>query len=151
MSWNSGDLYAVAWSPDQKTLAVARDERIDFWNIKDGNLAKEIAISGFSVSLSWSPDGREIASAEGYSGPDAAIRIWNTQTGMLVKTFLGHINVVDSVSWSPDGTKLVSSSSDHTVKVWDVLTDQNLSTYNGNDFIFLQLGVHLVTVLPTQM
>ena len=32
----------------------------------------------------------------------------------------GHIAEVNSVAWSPDGTKIVSGSSDSTLKIWDV-------------------------------
>jgi WD40 repeat protein len=38
-----------------------------------------------------------------------------------------------SCSWSPDGTKIVSSSNDKTVRVWDVGRGECINTLNGHD------------------
>ena len=44
----------------------------------------------------------------------------------------GHTNRVQSVLFSPDGTTLASTSSDGTVKLWDVATKQNIATLQGH-------------------
>ncbi len=44
----------------------------------------------------------------------------------------GHIAPVNSVSYSPDGKRIVSASSDKTVKVWDARTGQELFTLKGH-------------------
>ena len=35
-----------------------------------------------------------------------------------LQTLEGHSSVVNSVAYSPDGTKIISSSSDKTIKIW---------------------------------
>jgi WD40 repeat protein len=48
------------------------------------------------------------------------VKVWDSQTGALVRSFRGHTGVVTTVAFSPDGQLLVSGSRDGTVKVWDV-------------------------------
>jgi WD40 repeat protein len=44
----------------------------------------------------------------------------------------GHSNYVNSVAYSPDGSKIISSSNDDTVKIWDANTGQCLKTLEGH-------------------
>ena len=46
-------------------------------------------------------------------------------------TLTGHSDAVHFVAYSPDGTRLASASSDGTVKIWDVITGQELLTLPG--------------------
>ncbi|XP_077518598.1 apoptotic protease-activating factor 1-like isoform X2 [Amblyomma americanum] len=50
-----------------------------------------------------------------------AILLWNANTGAALGSFKGDAEDVKSVRFSHDGSQLVSSSSDGTVVVWDVL------------------------------
>jgi WD40 repeat protein len=64
-----------------------------------------------------SPDSKKIASA---GSRDGAVKLWNVDTGKIIKTLTGHTAGVGSVSWSPDGGRMVSGSEDGTFRVWDV-------------------------------
>jgi hypothetical protein len=44
----------------------------------------------------------------------------------------GHSDAVESVVFSPDGTLALSGSNDNTIKLWDVLTGEELRTYRGH-------------------
>lgn len=50
---------------------------------------------------------------------DKKIKIWDSETGGLLKTLEGHTNFVNSVSISPDGNFIASASNDKTIKIWD--------------------------------
>ncbi|WP_416212377.1 WD40 repeat domain-containing protein [Nostoc sp. DedQUE09] len=47
-------------------------------------------------------------------------------------TLGGHANSVNGVSFSPDGKMLASASDDHTVKLWDTSTGQEIKTLIGH-------------------
>ena len=47
-------------------------------------------------------------------------------------TLKGHTSGVRSVAFSPDGTRIVSGSTDKTVKVWDANTGQEMLTLKGH-------------------
>ena len=66
--------------------------------------------------MSWSPDGRRLASGS----YDNTIGIWNATTGELEQTLEGHTGEVYSVNWSPDGRHLASGSRDKTIRIWKV-------------------------------
>lgn len=81
---------------------------------------------GQITDLQESPDGKLLASASA----DGTIKIWQKNTGILLKTLDAHTEVVTSIDFSPDGKTIISGSNDKTVRLWDVLTGQ-LSTILG--------------------
>ena len=50
----------------------------------------------------------------------------------MIKTFVGHADVVHSVVFSPDGKTIASGSTDSTIKLWDVNTGTELRTIEGH-------------------
>jgi WD40 repeat protein len=56
------------------------------------------------------------------------IRLWEVETGRLVRTLEGHADAVHFVSFSPDGTLLVSSGDDDTVRLWAAADGDLLDT-----------------------
>ncbi|MEE0268135.1 MAG: TIR domain-containing protein [Bacteroidales bacterium] len=49
-----------------------------------------------------------------------------------LKTLEGHYGYVYSVAYSPDGRRIISGSSDETIKIWDANTGQYLKTLEGH-------------------
>jgi WD40 repeat protein len=65
-------------------------------------------------SVVYSPNNQHIASASA----DRTIKIWDSQTGILLHTLTGHTNLICSVVYSPNGQHIASASFDKTVKIW---------------------------------
>ncbi|KAJ7089464.1 WD40 repeat-like protein [Mycena epipterygia] len=76
------------------------------------------------TAVDFSPDsGRIISGAY-----DNTLRIWDTQTGLLVAGPLdGHIGGINTVKFSPDGNRIVSGSADKNLFIWDAQTGAPLS------------------------
>lgn len=50
---------------------------------------------------------------------DKALKLWNTKTGRLLKTFSGHTKEIHCVAVSWDGKLIASGSADKTIKIWE--------------------------------
>jgi WD40 repeat protein len=76
--------------------------------------------------------------------------LWNTVTGLLIKSFLGHKSNVRSIAFSSDGLQLASCSDDKTIKIWDLGTGLLIKTISGlsngaESIVFSPDGTKLVS------
>ncbi len=70
-----------------------------------------------SQALSWSPNGKFIASTS--NGYDERVRVWNASTGQNILSYTGHSSKVRTIAWSPDGKHIASGGDDSTVQIWN--------------------------------
>ena len=91
-------------------------------SLPEGAIAR-LGKGRISGSIAYSPDGTRLA-------VPSTIGIWlyDAHTGTEVSLLTGHTRQVFSAMFSPDGTTLVSTSEDHTVRLWDVATSQLKAT-----------------------
>jgi WD40 repeat protein len=115
----------IAFSPDGRRLAVAcggfyENERVGdlkIWSVDRRRVERELGgQAGGSFCVAFTADGRRLL-VGGSSEP--AIRIWDPDSGLQIAALRGHTDAIWGISLSPDGRKLVSASSDHTVRIWD--------------------------------
>ena len=81
-----------------------------------------------ATSVSWSPNGKYIASGS------HNIKIWNTLTGICIRTLEGHVvgEWINSISWSPDGKYIASCSNDESVKVLNTQDGTRIHIFCGH-------------------
>ncbi|KAG8935735.1 hypothetical protein FRC03_008440, partial [Tulasnella sp. 419] len=126
---HSGDINAVAYSPDGGLLATGSDDKkVIIWDSRTG--AQIHSLEGHSESISsvdFSPNDKLVASGS----YDRSVRIWNSATGILIHTLNGHTKSVREVLFSPLGNIVASGSPDETVILWDPGNGSLLRTLDG--------------------
>jgi RNA polymerase sigma factor (sigma-70 family) len=143
--------YALAFSPDGKTLAAARTgyKAIQFWDVASAKSRGQFAIdtpepaSERSVhSLVFSPDGKTLAVGDGgllqpaktpqvhlleaASGRERQ-RPFDMARALNEKGERLPIHYISSVTFVADGKLLIASGNDGMVQVWDVATGKVVS------------------------
>lgn len=66
-------------------------------------------------SVAYAPDGLTLASG----GSDRYVRLWDIETGRLLKSLRGHTHDIRQVAFSPDGQVLATASEDRTIRLWN--------------------------------
>ncbi len=118
----------AVFSPNSTTIATLSRELVRIWNI--GN---EVAIGPTFparelLSIGFCPDSSCIVTSDRKTA-----KIWDVKTGAQIgKTFEGHTDWVWTAVLSPDGTRLATASSDHTVRLWDAATAQEIKKFDGH-------------------
>lgn len=114
----------IKWKAFAKDLGYERlvtcsdDNCLALWNLLESD-KRVTLMTGHQkgvVHVSFSPDGRYIASA----AFDSSIRLWDGRDGKYLAVYRGHCGPVYQVAWAADSTLFVSGSKDSTLKVWDV-------------------------------
>ena len=132
-------VYSVAFSPDgQYALSGSSDNTMKLWDVSNGAQIRTMGYSHNIKSIAISPDSRYALSGSS----DHTMKLWDVSSGTEIRTFKGHnYNVkslpifmgyrydVNSVAFSPDGRYALSGSSDHTMKLWDVSSGEEVRTF----------------------
>jgi WD40 repeat protein/serine/threonine protein kinase len=85
------------------------------------------------VNAAISRDGAVIATASA----DRTIQLWNAIDGrdLLGQKLTGHVDMIAALTFSPDGRRLASAGMgyDHTTRIWDTTSGQELLVLTSND------------------
>ncbi len=126
--------FAIALSPDGKTLAVAcgepgRSGEVRMVDWATGEVTSVVARSmDVILDVAFRPGRDEI----GVAAADNSVRIINYRSGELVRAYSSHVDWVTALAFSADGNKLVSASRDKSAKVFDLESGQMLINYAGH-------------------
>ena len=147
---NIYSLQSVAYSSDGTQLATITSGLNSIVVIRDTSTNQELlTIQDIDIccSIKFSPDGKYIVTASDYGA-----KIWDSTTGIMVQTFVGHKDFVGEIAFNSDGSQIATASNDGTAKVWDIKSGKELLSVDvrndgwTNDIAFSPDGKLLATV-----
>jgi WD40 repeat protein len=86
-------------------------------------------------ALAFTPDGKRLASAA-----NDGLKLWDSETGALLKTLSATAKKVELLRFSPDGHLLATGDRDGTLALWDVQKGKLLRTWKGHSEMVLALA-----------
>lgn len=108
-------IWAVEWNSQGTLLAAAHSDGKIYLYDQTGRLIQHLAGHAENASaLAWSPDDTLLATG----GWDAAIRIWDVESGTLVNEIETFPEGIFELAWQPTGEQLVAAGFD-TLQAWD--------------------------------
>jgi len=144
--------YAIAFSPDGKTLAVAGGvpgtlgelRLCDVASREPGRILDRIA--DVMLTARFSPDGAHVAAG----GADNLVRVYTAATGARDLLIEQHADWITDLAYSPDGAQLASASRDRSARVFDAKTGAMRAAFLAHEepvvgVAWLAGGTQLVT------
>lgn len=100
----------------------------NFWNRMCQLDTQTLYTADPLFSIAVSPDERLVAAGD----RAGLITIWDTKTGIEVKTLRGHKDYLRDLAFTPNQKWLISASQDQTIRIWDPLSGQTKKMLTGH-------------------
>jgi WD40 repeat protein/serine/threonine protein kinase len=122
----SGTVWGVAFSPDDRTLAMAiEDGTIKLWDIETKTVTATLpGHQAGAWTVAFSPDGSRLVT----SGDDSAARVWDLSTSKTLMTFQTSAAVRGAL-FDRDAKVVYTGDRQGNVRVWDVGTGREIRSW----------------------
>jgi WD40 repeat protein len=144
-------IHAVAFFPDgRRFVTMNHAGPVRIWDVKTGQELKRFTPGGGKlrdagiIAMALSADGRYLAGApireihEKYG-----VLVWDVGTMQVVRSFMGHSEMVKAVAFTPDARAVLSAGYDKTIRVWDIASGREIHCMRGH-----QSHVNALAVTP---
>ncbi len=131
------DVSSVAFAGPDTAISGSWDNTLFLWGLKMG--VKKHVIKGFDYyirSVAASPDGHYALVGSG----DKNVKYVDLETGDLVHTMMGHLNVVSSVAFAGPDTA-ISGSWDRSISMWNLKDGKYLRSFDGHEGYVYSIAV----------
>lgn len=105
-------------SDGNRILTASEDGTIAIWNAKTGDLIQRHRGGTQVTCAKFHSDGERII----YSTHDKEIVVWNPSSDTILQKYVGHVGEVYDFAIHPRDQKIISASTDRTVRIWDMNT-----------------------------
>jgi WD40 repeat protein len=111
------EIYCTVFSKNNTVLITGHQNKICVWTLDDDTSSLSTTINGDwrVTAIDVTRSGDVIASG----GDDGVIRLFDASSGDPLAVYRGHTQPITSVVFSPQEDRLVSTSRDETVRIWD--------------------------------
>lgn len=129
---------SLAFSPDGAKLITGNiDNTATIYDFENETCLQTLPGEGdlsanYHIEQSaFSPDGATVVICGGAltSRTNGFLKLIDASSGSTIRTFSGHDGPVYNISFSPDGKKLASAAMDGLLKVWDLQSGKELSSF----------------------
>lgn len=109
---------------------------LQLWNLKTRQLIKQFNVSGPALSYKTFVEGMALLSGQSeviVALRGGGIRVWDLESGHLLRSFQHNGRDLTSLTVSSDGSRAVSGSVDGQLDVWDIATGTCLQSFAGHN------------------
>jgi WD40 repeat protein/serine/threonine protein kinase len=136
---HGGDIVALAFSGDGRTLASAGGSDVRLWDVHTGKELSVLKHPQRTSSVAFSPDGSLVATGSW----DDVVRVWRVADGTEKVALEGHTDNVEAVMFHLDGRRIASAAADGSIRIWDVSAGKTVQELRGHT-----AAIHALALSP---
>ncbi|CAO3687778.1 unnamed protein product [Umbelopsis vinacea] len=111
--------------------SASGDGTVKVWDLKSSKANCVSTLSGHSGDV-YSVQYHRSETNLVTGGYDKTVRLFDVNTGAVVKTFQGHQLAVSKTIFNPLGNLIISGSKDNTIKFWDIVSGLCIRTITSH-------------------
>lgn len=131
-------IYGLTASPDDRMLAVVRDDRLEVWAVPEGEMRWSWSGDAGLAPAVWFAEGRWLVSDRFVGAPE--IVVWDARDGTAVQTLRQGQLRSSLLALHPDGRRLLSLDSEGVLRIWD--------RWTGRELVRGPAGTHALRLSP---
>ncbi|KAJ5893539.1 hypothetical protein N7495_005230 [Penicillium taxi] len=120
------------------------DHKLYLWDLDGGGEIMSVNVCGDETTEKGSIYALDaVSSVIASGGPENVVRVWDPKSGKLITKFVGHTDNIRDILINQSGDKIMTASSDQTIKVWSLTAGRCMNTLTmHNDSVWSLYSDH---------